>query len=174
MSDIEHQLRRPRYYVACSFDGFIADEHGSVDWLSPFFSKDYGFTAFMETVDTAIAGQKTFKHTLALTGGKRTGIRTVVLTTRAFDSLPPDTSIPAEFRFSTNEAYIERDPQTGVIKLSEKVATPHPPTHPKKSCSTSTQSRTRRNPVTATLCGASNKIPSPRNRRSCRGLSSIK
>ena len=29
-------------------------------------------------------------------------------------------TIPAEFRFSTSEVYIERDPQTGVVHLSEK------------------------------------------------------
>lgn len=29
-------------------------------------------------------------------------------------------TIPAEFRFSTSEVYINRDPQSGVISLSEK------------------------------------------------------
>ena len=33
-------------------------------------------------------------------------------------------TIPAEFRFSTNEVYIERDPQTGVIHLSERPIRP--------------------------------------------------
>jgi antitoxin VapB len=33
-------------------------------------------------------------------------------------------TIPAEFRFSTSEVYIERDPQTGVLRLSER------PIHP--------------------------------------------
>ena len=28
-------------------------------------------------------------------------------------------TIPAEFRFSTNEVYVQRDPQTGVVSLSE-------------------------------------------------------
>jgi antitoxin VapB len=29
-------------------------------------------------------------------------------------------TIPAEYRFATNEVYIQRDAQTGVISLSEK------------------------------------------------------
>ena len=29
-------------------------------------------------------------------------------------------TIPAEFRFTTSEVYINRDPQSGVISLSEK------------------------------------------------------
>ncbi len=46
--------------------------------------------------------------------------------------------------------------------------------YPRNSASTSSQSFTRLNPFTFTLCGAAYKIPSPANRRSCRGLSSIK
>lgn len=33
-------------------------------------------------------------------------------------------TIPAEYRFSTSEVYIQRDPQTGVISLSEKPLRP--------------------------------------------------
>jgi virulence-associated protein VagC len=33
-------------------------------------------------------------------------------------------TIPAEFRFSTTEVYIDRDPQSGVISLSEKPLRP--------------------------------------------------
>jgi virulence-associated protein VagC len=33
-------------------------------------------------------------------------------------------TIPAKYRFSTDEVYINRDPQTGVISLSEKPLRP--------------------------------------------------
>ena len=88
--------RRFRYYVATSLDGFIADRNGSVDWLTPFFATDYGFSTFMASVDTAIAGRKTFEHTLALTGGKGTGMRTVVLTSGTINSAPPETSVTSD------------------------------------------------------------------------------
>ncbi len=33
-------------------------------------------------------------------------------------------TIPAEYRFSTTEVYIERDPQTGILRMSEKPLRP--------------------------------------------------
>jgi virulence-associated protein VagC len=33
-------------------------------------------------------------------------------------------TIPAEYRFTTDEVYIQRDPQTGVLTLSEKPPRP--------------------------------------------------
>ncbi len=33
-------------------------------------------------------------------------------------------TIPAEYRFSTPEVFIERDPQTGILRMSEKPLRP--------------------------------------------------
>ena len=33
-------------YIAHSVDGFIADRTGSIDWLKPFETEDYGWDAF--------------------------------------------------------------------------------------------------------------------------------
>ena len=40
-------------YVATSMDGFIAREDGAIDWLPDYGStdEDYGYHAFLETVD---------------------------------------------------------------------------------------------------------------------------
>ena len=49
-------------YVAVSLDGFIARKDGSMDWLAT--DVDYGFHAFMDTVDAVIMGRKTFEFIL--------------------------------------------------------------------------------------------------------------
>ena len=53
-------------YIATSLDGFIAREDGNLDWLH-FDSggEDYGFHAFMSTVDTLLMGRKTYETVLA-------------------------------------------------------------------------------------------------------------
>ncbi len=56
-------------FLATSLDGFIARKDGRVDWLSgyePSAAEDYGFGAFMETVDTIVMGRHTFETVLAL------------------------------------------------------------------------------------------------------------
>jgi dihydrofolate reductase len=60
---------RTTAFLATSLDGFIAREDGSVDWLSgyePSRAEDYGFGAFMETVDTIVMGRNTFETVLSL------------------------------------------------------------------------------------------------------------
>jgi dihydrofolate reductase len=49
-----------------SLDGYIADEHGSVDWLNEFQGRgeDYGYAEFYRTVDTVLMGRTTYEQTL--------------------------------------------------------------------------------------------------------------
>ena len=57
-------------YIATSVDGFIAREDGSVDWLTggaDAASGDYGYQAFMDSVDALVMGRSTFE--LVLTFG---------------------------------------------------------------------------------------------------------
>jgi dihydrofolate reductase len=53
-------------YVAVSLDGFIARKNGSVDWLDKFNSpeEDYGYKEFLDSVNTVIMGNATYKQTL--------------------------------------------------------------------------------------------------------------
>lgn len=53
-------------YIATSLDGFIARRDGGVDWLDPYVAdgEDYGFNAFMDSVDGLVMGRGTFEKVL--------------------------------------------------------------------------------------------------------------
>ncbi|MDX1530331.1 MAG: dihydrofolate reductase family protein [Rhodothermales bacterium] len=79
-------MRRLRYNVATSLDGFIAEPDGAYDWIIEDPSID--FAALFAEFDTALMGRRTFELLLAQgTGGIVSGMRTVVVsrTLRAED-----------------------------------------------------------------------------------------
>lgn len=55
-------------YIAVSLDGFIARRDGSLDWLpgadGSAEGEDYGYGAFMETVDALVMGRRTYEKVL--------------------------------------------------------------------------------------------------------------
>lgn len=58
-------------YIATSIDGFIAGPDGSLDWLESVPNpegSDYGFAAFMETVDALLMGRRTFETVCGFDG----------------------------------------------------------------------------------------------------------
>ena len=54
--------RKVIIYISMSLDGYIADKNGSVDWLAEQSSTqyDYGYSAFLKTIDTILMGKKTY------------------------------------------------------------------------------------------------------------------
>jgi dihydrofolate reductase len=60
-------MRRLKYYVANSLDGYIARTDTTVDWL--FTDQDYGMSAFFASVDVAVMGRKTWEKIEELTPG---------------------------------------------------------------------------------------------------------
>jgi len=56
-------------FIATSLDGFIARPDGGIDWLetdaAPQSDEDYGYAAFMDTVDCLIMGRVTFEQVLS-------------------------------------------------------------------------------------------------------------
>ncbi len=49
-------------YIAASLDGFVAEKDKSVDWLEPYFSKDFGTEDFINGIDTVIQGNTTYQQ----------------------------------------------------------------------------------------------------------------
>jgi dihydrofolate reductase len=54
------------YYVAASLDGYIATPDGKVEWLAPFegSAEDYGYSAFLTSVDVLFMGSRTYEQLL--------------------------------------------------------------------------------------------------------------
>lgn len=56
-----------RVFIATSIDGFIADEHGGIDWLHSIPNPegdDMGYSEFMKTIDALVMGRNTFETVL--------------------------------------------------------------------------------------------------------------
>jgi len=80
-------MRRLRYQVAASLDGFIAGQKGEYDWIVNDRSIDFG--ALFKEFDTAVMGRRTYEVLTAQGGnGSLAGLDVVVFS----KSLPPTTS----------------------------------------------------------------------------------
>ncbi len=79
---------RASVYIATSLDGFIARSDGDLDWLDVEEDRkgesgeDYGYQAFMDTVDVLVMGRHTFEKVLTLGPWPFASKRVVVLTSR--------------------------------------------------------------------------------------------
>jgi dihydrofolate reductase len=70
-------MRRLRYQVAASLDGYIAGPHGEFDWIT--MDPDIDFAALFAQFDTAVMGRKTFLATVQQGGnGAMPGLDVVV------------------------------------------------------------------------------------------------
>lgn len=52
-------MRRIRYHVAMSLDGYIAGPKGEADWITP--DPEVDFAALFNQFDTALLGRRTFE-----------------------------------------------------------------------------------------------------------------
>ena len=82
-----------RLYFAASMDGFIADERGGVEWLDQFQNQDFGFSAFLASVDTLVMGRTTYDQARAFDNWPYEGKRIIVLTSRDLRPLPGDVEL---------------------------------------------------------------------------------
>jgi dihydrofolate reductase len=83
-------MRKIRYQVACSLDGYIAGPSGEYDWIPE--DPDIDFAALFAEFDTLLMGRRTFETA----GGGFPGMKVVVVsrTLRAEDH--PEVTIVAE------------------------------------------------------------------------------
>ena len=69
-------MRRVRFSVAMSLDGFIAGPNGEYDWIV--MDPDIDFGALMGSFDTMLLGRKTYEATREHGGGGMPGINAIV------------------------------------------------------------------------------------------------
>src|ERR671913_227845 len=72
----EASMRRIRYAVATSLDGYIAGPKGDADWI--IMDPDIDFGALFEQFDTFLLGRRTFEGMTGTGGGSQSGIQTIV------------------------------------------------------------------------------------------------
>lgn len=107
-------------YIATSLDGFIARDGGDIDWLlkASDSEDDYGYAAFMASVDTLVMGRKTFQTVLSFGEWPYAGKRVVVLSrtlTRA--EIPEQLSAAVEVHAGPVEALVSDLGKTGAKRL---------------------------------------------------------
>lgn len=79
-------------YIAASLDGYIARENGDVDWLegpSADSTEDFGYHAFMASVDALVMGRKSFEKVLSF-GAWPYGEKPVVVLTSSGVDIPDE------------------------------------------------------------------------------------
>lgn len=70
-------------YIAMSLDGYIADQHGGIDWLAEFDDEAVrSYNDFSPTIDTIIMGRVTYEQLLTFPEWPYAGKRCYVFTHR--------------------------------------------------------------------------------------------
>ncbi len=81
---------RASVFIATSLDGYIARSDGSLDWLGvPDENEDYGFAAFLESIDALVMGRNTYDAVRAM-GEWPYGDRLVIVLTHRPLEIPAD------------------------------------------------------------------------------------
>ena len=76
--------RKTFLFIAMSLDGYIAKPDGDIHFLDQVEQEgeDYGYTAFIESVDTVVLGRKTYDKVLSMGAEMPYGNRQVFVLTR--------------------------------------------------------------------------------------------
>lgn len=84
-------MRRVRYSVAATLDGFIADPHGGYDWI--IMDDAIDFAAMYAEFDTFVMGRKTWEVTAPTEFGDMFGDKEVIVFSRTLKSARPGVTI---------------------------------------------------------------------------------
>jgi dihydrofolate reductase len=87
-------MRRVRYVVAVSLDGYIAGPNGEVDWI--IMDPDIDFRALFEQFDTFLLGRRTFEGIGGAASGGRQAVQTIVFSRTLRQEDYPSVTIVAE------------------------------------------------------------------------------
>ena len=84
-------MRRVRYSVAATLDGFIADPHGGYDWI--IMDEAIDFAAMFAEFDTFVMGRKTWEVSAPTEFGDMFGDKEVIVFSRTLKSARPGVTI---------------------------------------------------------------------------------
>jgi dihydrofolate reductase len=87
-------MRRVRYVVAMSLDGYIAGPNGEADWI--IMDPDIDFRALFEQFDTFLIGRRTFEGMGGAGGGGGQGAQTMVFSRTLRQEDYPNVTIVSE------------------------------------------------------------------------------
>ena len=87
-------MRRVRYVVAMSLDGYIAGPNGEADWI--IMDPEIDFRALFEQFDAFLLGRKTFESMGATGGGRQSGVQTIVFSRTLRQQDYPNVTIVSE------------------------------------------------------------------------------
>jgi dihydrofolate reductase len=85
-------MRRVRYVVAMSLDGYIAGPNGEADWI--IMDPDIDFGALFDRFDTFLMGRRTFEGMAG--GGGQSGAKTIVFSRTLRQQDYPNLTIVSE------------------------------------------------------------------------------
>jgi dihydrofolate reductase len=84
-------MRRIRYSVAMSLDGYIAGPKGEFDWIKR--NADFDFSALFKQFDTILAGRGTFEPMAAAGRTSMPGMKTIIVSTTLRAEDHPDVAV---------------------------------------------------------------------------------
>ena len=87
-------MRKIRYAVAMSLDGYIAGPKGEADWI--IMDPEIDFAALMEQFDTFLLGRRTFEPMAHVQKGETPGVKTFVFSRTLRPQDYPGVTIVAE------------------------------------------------------------------------------
>ncbi len=87
-------MRRVRYVVAMSLDGYIAGPNGEADWI--IIDPDIDFRALFEQFDTFLLGRRTFESIGGAASGRQRGVQTIVFSRTLRQEDYPNVTIVSE------------------------------------------------------------------------------
>jgi dihydrofolate reductase len=87
-------MRRVRYVVAMSLDGYIAGPNGEADWI--IMDPEIDFRALFEQFDTFLLGRRTFESMGGAGGGGQQGAQTLVFSRTLCQQDHPNVTIVSD------------------------------------------------------------------------------
>lgn len=89
-------MRRIRYAVVMSLDGYIAGPNGEADWIT--VDPDFDFGALFNQFDTLLVGRRTFERMAAAGRASTPGLKTIVFSRTLRQQEYPEVTIVTHHR----------------------------------------------------------------------------